>query len=346
MEIAGRVMSTSTSIRVSVSDRSQVSEARRMATAFARQAGLADAKLAKVALVATEAATNLVKHASRGGELLIQHLDSPGGKGIEMLALDSGPGIANAGRALGDGYSTVGTPGTGLGAIRRQSDYFDLYTRPGRGTALMVRFWPDIQRSTGSPSLLEVGSVRVPRQGESVCGDDWAVGQTGGRSLALVVDGLGHGLFAAEAAATAVSCFNDNLQLEPEELMGALDAALRHTRGGVAAVVQISASRETLSFVGVGNISGFVCLPEGHRSMVSQPGTVGQELRKINRFDYPWSPDALLVLHSDGLSSRTDTKSHPGLLSRSASLIAGVLYREYKRGRDDALVLALRESRT
>jgi anti-sigma regulatory factor (Ser/Thr protein kinase) len=333
-----------TPVRVAVNDRSQVSEARRLASTLAREVGLPDAKLAKVALVATEAATNLVKHTPNGGELLVQAFERDNLVGVEIIALDNGPGITNTSNALHDGYSTVGTAGTGLGAIRRQSDFFDIYSQPGRGTALVASLWSGSGPASRSRAPVETGSVRVPRPGERVCGDDWAMTHKDGRSLVLVFDGLGHGIFASEAASEAVSCFRQNSHLSPSELMRALDAALRHTRGGVAAVVEISARRDRLTFVGTGNISGILCLPEGRRSMVSQPGTVGQEIRKVQQFDYPWSRESLLVLYSDGLTSRVDPSRHPGLMARSPSLIAAVLYGEYKRGRDDAVAVVLREA--
>lgn len=332
-------------IRVAVNDGSQVSEARRVASDFAKRLGLADEKLGNLALVVTEAATNLIKHTPHGGELLVQALPQGDARGVEIIAVDNGPGIANPGEALGDGYSTaVGSAGTGLGAIQRQSDSFDLYSSPGRGTALLVRFWSADRREV-VPGRLEAGAVRVPNDGEIVCGDDWAVAERDGRSLMLVVDGLGHGSLASEAAAKAVEAFRQNLRLGPAELMSAVHAALRKTRGGVAAVAEVSANRETFSFVGVGNISGVLYQDDGRRSMVSQPGTVGQEARKIQRFDYPWSSDATLVLYSDGLASRLDLRSHPGLASRNPTLIAAVLYKAYKRGHDDAVVLVAREAR-
>ena len=63
-------------------------------------------------------------------------------RGVEILALDKGPGIRDLERSLRDGYSTAGGAGTGLGAISRLSSEFDVYSPPGKGTALLARIWP------------------------------------------------------------------------------------------------------------------------------------------------------------------------------------------------------------
>ncbi|MEX2540289.1 MAG: SpoIIE family protein phosphatase [Trueperaceae bacterium] len=332
-------------LRVEVAEASQVSEARRRATTFALDLGFPQAKLGRLALAVTEAASNLVKHTPHGGEILFQHLVSDGYVGLDVYSLDDGPGIASTVTAMGDGFSTAGGAGTGLGAIRRQADFFDLYSQMGRGTVLVARFWSGSAPRRPERQKLDVGGVRVARPGENVCGDDWATGEEDGRTLVMIVDGLGHGISASAAATEAVRAFRKNLRFGPEDLMRSLHGALRSTRGGVAAVAQISAGRDELAFVGIGNIAGFLCRAGTQRSMVSHPGTVGQELRKVQQFGYPWSDDAVLILYSDGLTSRVDLSKHPGLAGRSAALIAGVLYREYRRGRDDASVVVVKEAR-
>ncbi|HEY0779732.1 MAG TPA: ATP-binding protein, partial [Gemmatirosa sp.] len=115
---------------IPVDEASRVGEARRAAVATAHALGFDEADTARVALVATELATNLVRHAV-GGQLVVQSADGPA---VDLLAVDRGPGIADVRRAMVDGYSSGGTSGTGLGtglgAVRRQADAVDLYTRP------------------------------------------------------------------------------------------------------------------------------------------------------------------------------------------------------------------------
>ena len=80
------------------------------------------------------------------------------------------------------------------------------------------------------------------------------------------------------------------------------------------------------------------------RHLVSHNGIVGQEARKIGVFTYPWNRESLLLMHSDGLTERWDLKAYPALIRRDPGLIAGVLYRDFSRARDDATVLVAREN--
>ena len=128
-------------IAVDVNDASGVGGARREAAAVAEQSGLKEADGGRVALVATELATNLVKHGG-GGEILVGAYEDGDGSGVEVLALDRGPGIANLAACLEDGYSSAGTAGNGLGAVFRQSDMVEVASWPGVGTAVLTRFKP------------------------------------------------------------------------------------------------------------------------------------------------------------------------------------------------------------
>jgi len=81
------------------------------------------------------------------------------------------------------------------------------------------------------------------------------------------------------------------------------------------------------------------------RRMVSHAGTVGREAPKIREFAYSWDSGSLLMMHSDGLQTHWSFDDYPGLVERHPSVIAGVLYRDYARGRDDTTVVVAREAR-
>ncbi len=110
-----------------VVEMSGVGAARRNATAYAEARGFSKTDAGRVALVVTEAATNLVQHA-RGGELLLRSwaTGSPA-YCVEILALDKGPGMRNVTACMRDGFSTGGSRGAGLGAIARLSTTFEAY---------------------------------------------------------------------------------------------------------------------------------------------------------------------------------------------------------------------------
>jgi anti-sigma regulatory factor (Ser/Thr protein kinase) len=322
-----------------VTDISRVAEARRAATELAGRLGFSEAGVGNVALVVTEAATNLVKHATAGEILLYALRSGQSGQigGIGMLALDRGPGMTNVAKCLRDGYSTIGGPGTGLGAIRRLATSFDIHSAPGAGTVLLARLWSE--PLPARPTFLEVGGVSLAKPGEEVSGDEWAIAWFPERALILVADGLGHGPGAAEAAREAVHTFHEHAALTPAAIVGTIHGALRSTRGAAVAVAEIIPPQKTVRFAGVGNISGVVHSTEGSRNMVSYNGTAGHTVSKIKEFTYPWPTNALLILYSDGLATRLHPEHYPGLIKRHPDLIAATLYRDYARGRDDATVV-------
>ena len=344
--ISGMVMVLArNSLRTEVAESSQVGEARRLATRLAERLAFGQAEAGKVAIVVSEAAANLAKHAA-SGELLLRALGRCGVGGIEVLALDRGPGMISVAECLRDGYSTTGGPGIGLGAVVRLAELFDIHSLPGVGTGLLAHVWgAQGARECGSPEP-RTGVVCLPHPGEKICGDAWAVDHRPTGSVVLVADGLGHGPSAAEAASGAVHVFEDNPGLSPAELIEAVHAALHHTRGAALAVARVDVPRRTVHFAGVGNISGVILSPGGNRHMVSHAGTVGHVVRRIREFEYPWPETTyghapLLVMHSDGLATRWSLGSYPGLATRHPGLIAGVLYRDHGRRTDDLTVVVV-----
>jgi anti-sigma regulatory factor (Ser/Thr protein kinase) len=326
-------------VPLTVADATQIGEARRAARALAGRLGFDEIEAGKVALVVTEAVTNLVKHAG-GGEVLLSVLERGGVAGIEVLVLDRGPGMSDLSWCLRDGASSAGTAGNGLGALARLAASFDIHTAPGAGSALVARLWA--RPPPGRPSALEVGAVCVPKPGQLVCGDAWAVEERAGRAVVLVVDGLGHGPDAASASLAAVRAFRDNAGLDPASLLRELHAALRPTRGAVAAVAMLDLAAGLVRFCGVGNVAGAIRSGDASRSLVSHNGTLGHEARKFQEFVYPFPAGSLLVLHSDGLASQWRLDPASGLAARDPALVAGVLYRDFGRGRDDVTVVAAR----
>lgn len=331
------------SVALSLDEASKAGEARRIATAMADRLGFDETGRGRAAIVVTEAATNLYKHA-RGGQLILRALEEKGSVGLEVLAVDRGPGMADVGRCMADGFSTAGSPGNGLGAIARLSSSFELFSSTETGTTAVARLWNGPPAERRGPGL-EFGIVNLPLAGEEVCGDAWAVDEQPGRSVVLVVDGLGHGLPAADAAREAVDCFREHALHTPERILRAAHEALKKTRGAAMAVAAVDYDRREVRYAGIGNISG-VILPPGDAkstSMVSHNGTIGHVVRKVQEFTYPWPPGSLLVMHSDGLATHWQLARYPGLATRHPGLIAGVLYRDFRRERDDVSVLVAAE---
>ena len=324
-----------------VRDETQVGEARRGAVALAQGLGFGEEDAGRVAIVATELATNLFKHGT-GGELLVGSYDDGGSGGVECLALDKGPGMTDVRASMRDGQSTVGSAGTGLGAIKRGSHLVDIYSRPGFGTAILVRLQQG--RPSRADALREpaVGAVTLPKLGEEACGDAWCARPHLGGLTLMVADGLGHGPSAAQAAHAAVSAFLTRPERPPGELLDIMHAALRSTRGAAVAVASVDVADGQVVFAGIGNVAGVLITQAGSRRMVSHNGTVGQVAKRVQEFAYPFEGVPLVILCSDGLGTGWDLAAYPGLSQRHPTLIAGILYRDFNRGRDDVTVLVAR----
>jgi len=327
---------------VAIDDPSGVAEARRHAVRLARLIKFNKTAAGILAIAITEVAGNIVKHA-RSGKIAMRAIEMAGLAGLEVLALDKGPGITNIAECMRDGHSTAGSPGTGLGALQRLTSHFELYTRRGIGTIARFEAWPgDAPRRVPSVNQLEPGGISEPMPGEVVCGDDWVMTSWRDRHAVFVVDGLGHGPDAAFAARTAVAVAVECAQSSAPDIMDAVHDALRPTRGAAAAVAIIEPGKELCTFCGVGNISAGIRLGGVSRSMISHNGILGHKVKTIQAFSYPFPRMAVLIAHSDGLNSSWNLGDYPGLELRHPALIAAALARDHTRGRDDLTVVAVR----
>lgn len=320
---------------VAIKDASSVGEVRRAAAAVATRLKLDETRAGEVAILTTEVARNVLIHGG-GGQVIVSGIDGPSGPVARILALDSGNGIENLAEAMRDGFSTAGTMGAGLGAMKRIAKRFDVFT--GRG---------------GTMVLLEVGDepatdhvafagLTLPYPGERVCGDGWYCSHTPTRTVALLVDGLGHGQGAAEAAQEASATVRQRVSKSPGEILGYVHDALKKTRGAVAAVVEVCPKEGKLTYAGIGNISASILNKGISKSLISHNGTLGMTVARVQEFQAEWTPDSVFVMHSDGLQSKWDLLSYPGLLLRHPALICGALIRDFRRHRDDAGVVVLK----
>jgi anti-sigma regulatory factor (Ser/Thr protein kinase) len=321
-----------------VTDQSQVAQARRLVTEFAARTGAPEGRMGQIAITVTELATNLLKHGG-GGDILVEAFHDRDGIGLEIQALDSGAGMDDVGRCMRDGYSTAGSLGHGLGAVARQTDRLHVWSRPGLGTAITARF---VLQAPTSSSELQCGAACFPYPGELACGDAWAVADTPNGPTALLADGTGHGIEAARAANTAVDIFRQHAEEPCAELLLRLHHALVPTRGAAVAIARIDTCAQVIRYAGIGNISGTAITRSELCRMVSHNGIAGHLTPRVREFVYPYAGNPLLILHSDGITTRWDLAAYPGLTTEHPSLVAGVLLRDFRRGRDDASVAALR----
>lgn len=328
-----------TSVVLNIADPSQTSQARRLARSLAAELGFDESEGERVAIVASEITTNLLKHAA-GGRVIITPVVDQGAVFVDILGLDRGPGMSDVQTCFRDGYSTTGTAGTGMGAIKRLAAIADVYSLPGGGTAVWARV---SKNGLPKPPATVVSGVEAAKRGEDVSGDAWGIARTEGRVTVVMADGLGHGPDAAAAARAAIAVLPARAALSPREIIETIHLALKHTRGAAVAVAVLDERARSIAFSGLGNINARICKPDGSSApLVSMNGTAGMEARVVREFSYEWPPRAALVLHSDGLSSRWNMADYPGLLERDPSVISGVLFRDFCRDTDDAsIVVAL-----
>jgi anti-sigma regulatory factor (Ser/Thr protein kinase) len=322
--------------KIALKDQTSTGEARRVAQHLAQTLGMDEVTSGEAAIIVTEAARNAVVHGG-GGEVLLSGTSQPQGKWLDIVAVDKGHGIADLSSAMRDGFSTGSTPGTGLGAIRRLAHICDIYSN-SKGTAVFARVGAHGEQQ----SLLDVAGFAVPIEGERVCGDamDWI--ETHDRFAVILADGLGHGPQAAEAADEAIKTFRAHSSLSPGAILARVNDALRKTRGAAVAIAEVRPLSGTITYSGVGNITGnLMTVGKLGRNLVSHNGTLGHIVPRIQEFTSEWPRDGRLIMFSDGLLTRWDLSQYPGLTTRPAAVIAAVLLRDLRRGRDDSSVFVL-----
>jgi anti-sigma regulatory factor (Ser/Thr protein kinase) len=335
-----------------VPDKTYANLVKRDITRLSESFGFSPADVGKINIVVSELVSNLAKHATEGGELLIKPIGSPV-NGIEILCLDNGPGMSDPVRMQEDGFSTYGSAGEGLGAIKRQSDEFDLYSQVGVGTVVLSRIYKSGRKKTpvAAPVVLhyEVGYVMVPKPAEVLCGDNFAMIQRGPDLHFLTLDGLGHGANAHEAAQQAAQVFYNAPSTVPADVMRTIHANIKRTRGAVGLMASISGRTNRISYCGIGNIAGKIFTQDGsltglsYKNIISYNGILGHNIpTTLNNQELEWGRNRVLVLHSDGLKTRWDMTKHPNLTRHDATTIAAVIYKTNTRRTDDSLVVVCR----
>lgn len=336
--------------RFLIPDKSYASIAKREVTRIAESIGMSANGVGKLNIVVAEMASNLSKHAALGGELLVRVLGAPY-PGIEVICLDSGPGMADPSKMQEDGVSTLGTAGEGLGAIKRQSDVFDLYSQQGVGTVILSRIYLNSKITAGAQATShhDVGYVLVPKPKETLCGDGLAILEHEKGVYLLALDGLGHGASAHEASQLAVQFFTSSPALLPADALRNIHQSIKRTRGAVGIAANISTRSNRLSYCGIGNIAGKLYGPDGsygsssYKNIISYNGILGHNIpTTLNSQELEWGHHRMLILHSDGLKSRWDLSRYHALNRHLPSTVAALLYKDHSRQTDDALVVVCR----
>ncbi len=129
-----------TETRISINGDSDVARAILHANRISQTAQFETVDQSRIATAVSELARNILKYAGHG-QIVLRQVRAQGGRGIEIVAGDQGPGIADKDRALSDHFSSGGTLGLGLPGVKRLMDEFSLESAAGSGTRVTVRKW-------------------------------------------------------------------------------------------------------------------------------------------------------------------------------------------------------------
>ncbi|HYG39602.1 MAG TPA: ATP-binding protein [Cytophagales bacterium] len=329
-------------VSFALSDRSYVSLIKKEIKKIAGNIGFSGNRLAEIEIIIAEITSNIIKY-SIDGSILVKHFVKGTAEGIEIISIDNGPGMTNVSLMVKDGVSTTRTLGQGLGAIKRLSDNFDIYSVPQWGTILLSRVFKNPEANTTSKEIFNITTLLVPKKGENYCGDGYRYVIKKNSCKILAFDGLGHGPEAQKASEAAIKSFMSTLNIDPGESLRVMNKEIKSTRGGVGMIFSIDLKTNSTSFCGVGNISARI-LSEGKlKNCISYNGIIGHTFpNSLHTNNTPWNKQDYLILTSDGLKTRWDSSNLTHVLKHDPSIVAASLFKDLSRGNDDSLVIILK----
>lgn len=328
---------------IEVAQSADVSAARQTAKAMAREMGFDEKVKEEIAIAVSELGWNLAKYARRG-RLTLRPLQEAGRVGIQIESVDSGPGIPEVERAMADGFSTAGSLGCGLGAVNRLMDEFHVRSRRGakRGTRIVCRRWRSLGALSMVPCPLDFGVATRPHPMRTVNGDAFIIERWGETALVGVIDGLGHGPLAHQAAETARHYIENHFNQPLKAIFRGVGRACRATNGVVMALGRFDWARKTLAFASVGNVEARVLGSPQPMNFVVRRGVIGLNAPDPVVTEHGWGLASVLVLHSDGVMTRWRWEDYVHLDEGPATVFAQQLLQRLARDDDDATVVVVK----
>ena len=325
---------------------SDIVVARQAVKAMALAMGFEARVSEEITLVSSELASNLVKHA-QGGQLTLTPVNDSGRVGMQIESCDRGPGIADVEQAIGDGFSTEGSLGYGLGTVNRLIDQFDITSQrgAGAGTTIVCTRWLRVDMPSLNPCPLEFGAATRAYPTMTVNGDAFVIKRWSASALVSVIDGLGHGQYAHRAAQAARQYIETHVDQPLEAIFRGVGRTCRATRGVVMALVRFDFSGGDIrfSFASIGNIETRMFGGSTRQQFIVPRGIVGGNAPHPRVMDYGWYPGTVMVLHSDGVSCHWGLADFPDLLRESAATMAPRLLRTLAKDNDDATIVVVRD---
>jgi anti-sigma regulatory factor (Ser/Thr protein kinase) len=322
----------------SIEDRSYVAFVKREIHNLILQSSFSKNRIGEIDIIVAELSSNIIKHAG-SGEMLYRFTNGKMSSTLELLVIDNGPGMTDVTRMMRDGVSTTSTLGHGLGSIARLSNLFQVYSMPKWGTICYARINTEDQVPKAQSSYLDVRSLLTPKKKESVCGDGFSVKRQDNLISVFFADGLGHGEHAHDAVNQAKMFFLDTQETEPVEIVKAMHASVRKTRGLVGTVAVLNTTEKMWRICGVGNIIARLYGGMMFKHYMSYNGIIGMNIpNSMKETVIEAEKNQQLIMCSDGIRSRWELTRYPSISKFDNMVLAAALYKDYNRQTDDSSI--------
>ena len=334
-------MADRTHISFNASDRSYFAILKKEIHKLVAEAGFSEQRTGEADIIVAEMTSNLVKHGG-GGEILVRIIDDDDDQAVELISIDNGAGMTEPMRMIEDGMSTANTLGQGLGAMKRLSDTFQVYSLKGWGTIVLSRVYKKDRPYFKKKKILEKGAIIVPKHGEQACGDGVYCEQYDDNITMFLGDGLGHGPDAELAVQSAIKALRASTEKSVPDILRHMHKDVKKTRGLVGTLAIFDIKEKRWRMCGVGNIATRTqsVVTKNH---ISYNGVIGMNIpTTLNEQILPYEKGQCLIMCSDGIKTRWDFQKYTGILKYDLTIAAAAIYKDHCRKTDDTSVLITR----
>lgn len=315
---------------IEIKNQAHVFLARGIAGDFSRRLGFTQKKQADIILSASEMAQNHVAHHTSAGRMLFFGHRIGNNLIMSISSLDRGPGIINIKRALQDGVSTSKGLGSGLGCIKRLADEFaicsgkigsdacpDLLTGEKEFLTLVAAAFLVPDHCLTNTPVKFFHLIRPANNGQ-FCGDSFYFSHDQAFVSLIVIDALGHGKSAAEAAARAIEAIEIlPPATKPIEVLLRAGETLVHTRGMAAQAIRIDLQRRIIETATVGNVNQRLYLDGKPQYITGKSGVLGPVTSRSMILEKRYSnfTQAMGLIFTDGVRRIPELRFNQAIMS-------------------------------
>lgn len=340
-------------IRTKIMERHQIFSVKRDIAKFAKDIGFSDKEVDEISIAVIELGENLIAHDTIEGEIIYSSFEEGKKKGIEIISIDKGPGIASIEAVMEDGYSSKKSLGIGLGAVKRMMSLLSIESTVQNlqtpinfrenlpGTKIIARkiIEPKEKEICRLSKKTTFSVFTRSKLGEIYNGDNYILKNFENRTLFGVIDGLGHGEGASTASNMARVSILEHFSEELDVIVELLHNKLRKTRGVALSLGLIDHELNIIKYVGIGNVLTRVFNTSAPIRPINYNGTLGVSLRKFKIYDYPWDQNNIIIMSSDGISSKYDLNDFLDVLYKHPMVIGQKIFKKFGKYYDDATIL-------